>query len=131
MTIQNAINLKSRVDQSTWDSEMLCKRPRRSDCVLPEFDPNLHIADTLPDRANIAFSIAGMDLGIRAPTVVLFAHVDTNNTVWVAHEYIRSGVSLSEHIDQIRAAPITPTWILSNPPRHKTMLEGCVRQNNR
>ncbi len=126
MTVRNAINLKSRVDQSTWDAEMLCKRPRRSDCVLPEFDPGLHIASALPDRANIACSIAGMDLGIRAPTVVLFAHVDTQGTVWVAHEYIRAGVSLPEHIDAIRAAPVTPSWIGIDPAARQRGLQTGI-----
>jgi len=115
ISVRNAINLKSRVDKATWDAEMLCLRPRRSDCVLPEFDPSVHVARSLPDPSTIERSIAGMDLGIRAPTVVVFAHLDRSGVLWVAHEYIRAGVSLDEHADAIHAAPVTPEWIGIDP----------------
>jgi len=115
ISVRNAIDLKTRVDKATWDAEMLCLRPRRSDCVLPEFDPGIHVAHSLPDPTTIVRSIAGMDLGIRSPTVVVFAHLDHAGTLWVAHEYIRSGVSLDEHADAIRDAPISPEWIGVDP----------------
>ena len=115
ISVRNAIDLKSRVDATTWDAEMLCNRPRRADCVLPEFDPEIHVASALPDPSSVERSIGGMDLGIRSPTVVIFAHVDASGVVWVAHEYIRSGVSLDEHADAIADAPVTPEWIGIDP----------------
>jgi hypothetical protein len=43
VSIDDALRLKSRVDPATWESEMLCLRPRRSDAVYPDFDPRIHV----------------------------------------------------------------------------------------
>src|SRR5690606_14085210 len=43
ITISDALTHKSRSDQATWQSEMLCLRPRLSDIVFPEFDPDVHV----------------------------------------------------------------------------------------
>ncbi len=128
LTINNAIALKSRVSQSTWDSEMLCLKPKRSDCVLPEFDQSIHIANQLPDPSNITQTIAGMDFGIRAPTVVLFASLDQHNTLWITHEYVQAGVPLTEHISAIKATkPLTPlSWIGVDPAGRQRGLQTGI-----
>jgi len=128
LTINNAIALKSRVSQSTWDAEMLCLKPKRSDCVLPEFNQSIHIANQLPDPRSITTTIAGMDLGIRAPTVVLYASLDQHNTLWVTHEYIKAGVPLIEHITAIKQTkPLTPlSWIGIDPAGRQRGLQTGI-----
>ncbi len=128
LTISNAIALKSRVSQSTWDAEMLCLRPKRTDCVLPEFDHQIHIADRLPDAGTIVQTIGGMDFGIRAPTVVLFASLDHSGTLWVTDEYQQAGVPLSEHIDAIREqSTLTAlSWIGVDPAGRQRGLQTGI-----
>ncbi len=94
---------------------MLCLRPKRSDCVIPEFDPGIHVIDRLPEHASNWTWIGGMDFGIRAPTVVLFACVDDQDCIWVASEYLKTDASLDEHINAIKFYPHAPSWIGVDP----------------
>ncbi|MBA4120374.1 MAG: hypothetical protein C0513_06720 [Isosphaera sp.] len=41
--VDDAVASRGRVSQGTWESEMLCLRPRRTDAVLPEFDERVHV----------------------------------------------------------------------------------------
>lgn len=41
--VDDAVAARGRVSQGTWESEMLCLRPRRTDAVLPEFDERVHV----------------------------------------------------------------------------------------
>ncbi len=43
VTIDDAIAMKGRVSRATWESEMLCLRPSRTDAVLPEFEMARHV----------------------------------------------------------------------------------------
>jgi len=128
LTINNAIALKSRVSQTTWDTEMLCLRPKRTDCVLPEFNCDIHIAHHLPDPSTITQTIAGMDFGIRAPTVVIFASLDCAGTLWITHEYQRAGVPLIDHINAIKdQKTITPLqWIGVDPAGRQRGLQTGI-----
>jgi len=128
LTINNAIALKSRVSQTTWDTEMLCLRPKRSDCVLPEFNHQIHINTHLPDPSTITQTIAGMDFGIRAPTVVLFASLDNAGTLWITHEYQKAGVPLIDHINAIKnTKTITPlSWIGVDPAGRQRGLQTGI-----
>jgi len=115
ITIDDAIALKKRVGIETWNAEMLCLRPRRSDCVLPEFDPGVHVVDALPAGAEGWTRIGGMDFGIRSPTVVLFACVDGNGCVWVEREYLKTDAALDEHIGVIQRHRPALGWIGVDP----------------
>lgn len=109
ITIDDAIRMKSRVSQTTWDAEMLCLRPRRSDSVYPEFEVRRHVVRSLPweagepDADEAPRWIAGMDFGFRAPTVVLLAAVDSQGTVWIVRERSLAEVVIAEHAKAIRA----------------------------
>lgn len=115
ISIDDAIALKQRVGEDTWNAEMLCIRPQRSDCVLPEFDDRVHIVDTIPEKARSGMRVAGMDFGIRSPTVVLFAHVDSNGALWIIDEHVQSDAALDEHIGVIKSHRASPTWIGVDP----------------
>ena len=115
ITIDDAIALKTRVGSATWNAEMLCLRPQRSGCVLPEFDEPVHTVDNLPPGADAWTWIAGMDFGIRSPTVVLFAALDPSGVLWVADEYIQTDTALDAHVETIRAFAPAPQWIGVDP----------------
>lgn len=121
MPVKDALRLHARVSEATWNAEMLCLRVRRDDCVLPEFDRDRHVF-TAFDPARAGVWIAGMDFGIRAPTVVLWAAVDGGGVVRVAGERVASGEVLARHAEVILAggsgalSPFpTPAWIGVDP----------------
>lgn len=120
ISISDAITLKSRSDQATWESEMLCLRPRRSDAVFPEFDPAIHVARfEPPSLAGSATWVAGMDFGFRAPTVVLWGCLDHDSGMLrIVDERVESQRTLDAHIDAIRNSPpplAPPAWIACDP----------------
>ena len=115
ITIDDAISLKKRVGHNTWNAEMLCNRPQRSDCVIPEFEVSIHVVDELPMESISWQWIAGMDFGIRAPTVVLFASVDPSGCIWVRREYLKTDTSLDEHIKVIQSFEPKIRWIGVDP----------------
>ncbi len=124
ITIDDALRMKSRSSDAAWKSEMLCLQPRRTDCVLPEFDRALHVGDW-DDRAwpSSLFApvpaplrptpsgaiilnppdthprwLAGMDFGFRAPTVILLAWVDGEGVLRIEAEHVETERTLAEHI---------------------------------
>lgn len=113
--IDDAIALKRRVSLETWNSEMLCLRPKRSDCVLPEFDAATHVVDRPPDASGSWPVIGGMDFGIRSPTVVLWARLAPSGSVCVFREHVQANMTLPEHIAVIRAGKPAMTWIGVDP----------------
>jgi hypothetical protein len=121
MPVEDALRLHARVSEATWNAEMLCLRVRRDDCVLPEFDRERHVF-TAFEPSGVVRWIAGMDFGIRAPTVVLWAAVDGGGVVRVAGERVVSGEVLARHAGAILAggsgalAPFpVPSWIGVDP----------------
>jgi hypothetical protein len=59
LTVDDAATLKGRVGSATWESEMLCLRPRREDSVLPEFVESVHVMDDAPAWAVGAGGLGG------------------------------------------------------------------------
>lgn len=125
ISIADAITLKSRVSQAAWESEMLCLRPSRGHCVLPEFDPKLHAVSDAPAHG---LCVAGMDFGFRAQTVILWAMLEPGpgdpptRTLWVTHEHVHTNMLLDEHIAAIKSpvdARPTPAWIAADPAGHQ------------
>lgn len=120
--VEDAVRMKGRVGRQTWDSEMLCRRPRRSDSVFPEFNIATHVVGVggnwTPPRGTL---IAGMDFGFRAPTVVLWAVLDDDGVVWVIAERVKAETVLDEHTAAILNGPGVdgiegpPEWIGVDP----------------
>lgn len=128
VSIDDAIGMKRRVGLSTWNAEMLSLRPKRSDAVLPEFDPAVHVVDSLPwemeggpiTRESLLFAL-GMDFGYRAPTVVLLGAQDAKDRLWIIDERVASERVLSEHIARIRGAAWPSfEWIGVDPAGNQT-----------
>lgn len=126
ISIDDAIALKQRVGSETWNAEMLCLRPQRSDCVLPEFDEAVHVVDRIPDALHGQVSIAGMDFGIRSPTVILFARVDPSGTIWVHTEHVQADRPLDEHLAVIHAHQPCPAWIGVDPAGQQRELQTGI-----
>ena len=104
ISVNDAVRQRGRVSEATWSSEMLCLRPRRSDCVLPEFQPLVHVVQEVPQVGQGAVWIGGMDFGFRAPTVVLWAFVDTEGVVYVVDERSEVEQTVSQHAEAIKAS---------------------------
>lgn len=102
LAVSDVVQLRSRVGEGTWQAEMLCTRPRRDDCVLPEFDRARHVIGAF-DAGSAAAWIGGMDFGIRAPTVVLWGAVDAGGVVRVVGERVVAGEAIASHIEAIRS----------------------------
>jgi hypothetical protein len=131
LTISDAITLKRRVSTATWNSEMLCQRPRRTNAVYPEFDPTRHVIapdsehaieiETRIRRREIALC-AGLDFGYRAPTAILYAALDHDGVLTIIDERVKVQTTVSSHAQAIREGlsrdwPI-PEWIGVDPAGH-------------
>ncbi|MFT5423461.1 MAG: hypothetical protein ACI89L_001238 [Phycisphaerales bacterium] len=101
ISVSEARRLMNRVGEGTWEAEMLCLRPMRSDCVLPEFDTHTHVVGELPSETDRWLWVCGMDFGFRAPTAVLWAGVDPAGVLWVYDERVVAGEILEKHIESI------------------------------
>lgn len=122
--IDDAIAMKKRVALATWEAEMLCLRPKRTDAVLPEFEPRVHVVDELPawlveagrkpqgeelgPESRSTRWLAGMDFGYRAPTVVLWAALDDRGVLWIVDEHVARGQVLEDHIGVITKGLLCP-----------------------
>ncbi len=133
--IDDVIQQKSRVGWDTWQSEMLCDRPRRSDAVYPYFSDETHVRafdapsatppeddddDEAGDAGDAAVWIGGLDFGYRAPTVLLWAFVDGDDVLHIVDELVARGCSTEQIIKQVRERPWPePAWIGADPAGHQ------------
>lgn len=102
MSIDDAIALKRRVCQDTWESEMLCIRPSVRGRVFPSFNPALHVRETLnPSSAERVLSLA-IDFGFANPFVCLW--IETRGSIcWVIDEYVQPQQTMDVHLSQIQS----------------------------
>lgn len=119
LRVDDAVAMKSRVSANQWAAEMLCLRPKRDDCVLPEFDETIHVREALPLGESVEKGtwLAGMDFGFRAPTVFLWAvHDGATGTLHVIDEHVEARLTISQHIERIeRRGWPRPEWIGIDP----------------
>lgn len=116
IAIGDALAMKRRVSLPVWKAEMLSQEPRRSDCVFPEFDPKVHIVTEEPPEEEGSIVVCGMDFGFRAPTVILWAHLDESNVLTVIGERVKRETVLETHVRAITegALPV-PLWVGVDP----------------
>lgn len=119
VSVSDASVMKSRVDAMTWSAEMLCQKPRRTDAVFPEFEPEVHVYSG--PAQGVEMYVGGMDFGYRSEAVVLLASVDTRGVVRVEREHVASGMRTAEHARVVRSwveqghAPGGIAWIGVDP----------------
>ncbi|TVQ53436.1 MAG: hypothetical protein EA377_07945 [Phycisphaerales bacterium] len=118
IAIDDAIQQKRRVDESTWASEMLCDRPRRDENVFPEFDEAVHVRAFEPPSG--ALWIGGMDFGYRAPTVLLWACLTAEDELLIVDEHAERELTTDEHIAVVRGRSWPRLrWIGADPAGHQ------------
>lgn len=108
--ITDAIQQKARTSSEAWQAEMICNKPCRSDCVYPEFDPDLHVVpfnpDTLnnntPDKKKVIV-VGGMDFGFRSPTVMLWGVINPKGVLHIIDEHVASEKTIEQHILEIKS----------------------------
>jgi len=138
ISVRDAIDLRARVGAHTWEAEMLCLRPKRDGCVLPEFDPRVHVASALPDDAlpdgnHSGGLVAGVDFGFRAPTVILWGAIDPRGCLWITREHAASEMLLDTTIGLLRERP-APLWVGVDPAgrqRHEQTGRSNIQQMRR
>lgn len=126
LPIADARAMKRRADRASWRAEMLCEKPSRRSAVLPEFERERHVVTDAPDpredRPGLRW-LAGMDLGLRSPTVLLLAAVEESGVVTIVDEHCASGIVLSEHLDRVLARGWRPQWIGVDPAAGQRSLQ--------
>lgn len=99
--------MKQRVSRETWETEILCKRPRLDRCVFNHFDPQIHIRETSivmqagPNDRQLTLAI---DFGYSAPFVCLWVF-STDSAVHVMDEYLQPQRTVQEHLSEIGHRP--------------------------
>ncbi len=122
IAIDDAIQQHRRIESATWNAEMLCEQPDRSDSVYPEFDRAVHVREFTPPRQ--AQWIGGIDFGFRAPTALLWAYVVDDGhdepTMFVVDELVRSEHLVEQFISEAsqRRWP-RPQWLGADPAGHQ------------
>jgi hypothetical protein len=120
--VEDAIATKGRVHKESWESEMLCLRPRRTNLAVPEFSRAQHVFNTSGPQGRVTW-LVGMDFGMRSPTVVLWAALDDMDVLWIMDERYETDTILEEHALAIKAglarpgirAWPQPKWIAADP----------------
>lgn len=104
--IDDALVMKGRADTASWESEMLCLRPRRSGAVFPEFEVGRHVAEFEVDEAmrKDGLWVGGMDFGYRNPAVVLWGVVDEEGWLRIVDERVVREATLDAHVEAIRGS---------------------------
>jgi hypothetical protein len=133
LSIADAITLKGRVGLATWQAEMLCHRPRRTNCVYPEFDRQLHVVDrmSMPPHVRDAIHgvkssvhaettkiVAGMDFGFVNPTAIVWGCLDSEGVLTIFAEYEEKERTLDEQVKVLLHRAPRPEWIGADPAGH-------------
>jgi hypothetical protein len=153
LRIADAQQMKARVSDATWQAEMLCKRPRRDDAVLPEFDQEIHVRPSGAEpksgyitaemvdpaaRRRLAVGeqmlVAGIDFGMRAPCAIVWALVgpqrdqrgSVRTHVHIIDAYVRAGRTMAEHARVLLERSWgLPVWVAADPAGHqRSVLDG-------
>ncbi len=122
--IEDAIAMKKRVGEETWQSEMLCRRPSVRGCVFGGFDEGVHVREEVRGQLSVVrckelerrtttedgpltmdtLSLA-IDFGYANPFVCLFIVTLADGTTHVVDEYVQSQRTVAEHVKAIVARP--------------------------
>ncbi|MFW6060169.1 MAG: hypothetical protein ACODAQ_08300 [Phycisphaeraceae bacterium] len=113
MKVDDLVAQWQRSSRETWAAEMVCKRPRRSESVYPNFDLARHVGEMADGSPPVL--IGGMDFGLRSPLVMLWAHV-AGERLHVVDEYVEEGRTLEQHLHAIaQRGWARPAWVGVDP----------------
>ncbi|QDU35572.1 Terminase-like family protein [Poriferisphaera corsica] len=104
--VDDLVDQWRRTSLGTWESEMMCRKPRLDEMVYPMFERGRHVTRKLEiekirgEHALSRYVIGGMDFGIRSLAVVLTAEVyeleDGKQVVHVVDEVLVGGMRLEK-----------------------------------
>jgi hypothetical protein len=109
-SVDDAIRMKSRVSEKTWQAEMLCQRPSTRGCVFPMFEDKTHVTEAPPTPIgpHTDWWLA-MDFGYSAPLVCLWIAVGRDaaggEQAYVIDEHVRPQQTLAQHLAEIAKRP--------------------------
>jgi hypothetical protein len=110
VSIEDALAMKRRVSREAWETEMLCRRPRRDGAVFRSFDVGVHVREEMPAPGAGAVEepkreglYCGVDFGFKNPFVCLWIQRDRWGRSFVVDEYVRAEVELDGHISEIKS----------------------------
>ncbi|MEM6749925.1 MAG: hypothetical protein AAGA57_05180 [Planctomycetota bacterium] len=110
--IEDLIQQRLRVSDTTWEAEMMCRRPTRSDVVYAGFSRERHVCERAPEGDHL-IALAGLDLGLRSPSVWLWALADTRDTpasLHVLDELARQDAPLEAFLAEVSARATQAGW---------------------
>ncbi|MEM8782469.1 MAG: hypothetical protein AAGE65_06375 [Planctomycetota bacterium] len=99
--VEDLLSQRGRSSRIAWEAEMMCRRPGVRHAVFPAFDERRHVAPFDQAESTSGSWVGGMDFGLRAPTVMLWACVDSD-TLHVVSEYDATDRTLPEHLVWIK-----------------------------
>ncbi len=104
VSIDDALAMKQRVSRQQWETEMLCRRPRRSRSVFPTFLRAAHVVENLQPRLDGPLCLA-IDFGFANPFACLWIGPAAGGQLLVLDEYVRSMLTLEQHCLQLDQRP--------------------------
>ena len=102
--IDDAIAMKHRVSQESWETEILCRRPNTQLRVFPTFDPAIHVRETV-DSPTASRLSASVDFGFKGGFALLWVRRYEDGVVHVIDERFMRCVPLHEHIEYLKRRP--------------------------
>ena len=101
--IDDAISIKQRVSHEAWQTEMLCRRPSKTLCVFPSFDPAIHVRETVESPA-VSRLTAAIDFGYRH-FACLWVRRHEDGTTHVIDERITQDVPMNQQVEYLKRKP--------------------------
>ena len=116
--VADVLAMHARVARQTWESEMLCLRPKEQFAVFPRFDAARHISATPPNFSAGGMPserwICGIDPGLRTFVCLWLQLFDARTPhFYVAREFVSHGRTLGQNI----AALLEESHRLLDPAR--------------
>lgn len=122
IAVEDAIQQYRRVEATTWNAEMLCEEPDRSESVYPEFDRKVHVR-TFDEPADAQW-VGGIDFGFRGATAMLWAVVAMDehgrDVLHVVDELVRTEHIVERFIGEATERPWPAVqWLGADPAGHQ------------
>jgi hypothetical protein len=113
----DVLKIHRRSSRDSWETEMLCLRPRVDGAVYPHFSMEKHVTNDDGVFANAQASgewKLAIDFGFHSPFVCLWI-VEHEGKVYVVDEYEQSARMLHEHLDVIESRPWRAKVVCCDP----------------
>ena len=128
-SIDDAITMKQRVSEETWQSEMLCRRPSREGMVFPMLAGATHYREEAPFPIDAeCHRWLAIDFGFSAPLVCLWI-ITRGEQIYVLDEHVKKGLTIDQHIGEIHARPWGRATHIACDPAGSSVNEQTAKSN--